>query len=318
MGNVSMFARINKVYMKGFDKIYVFLTVLLLGVSITLKAQTAGTAFSLPEVPDTLKTPSLRASYLVAHYWDNFIFMDSLQYLNAPESIEQAIVNYIDLFRLVCEDEADNSLKRMMHQAELTRSGLYFFYNAYEKYLYDVGSPVRNENRFIPVLQQMTASSKISSDEKIRPEMLLKSVLKNKVGSEAADFTYVMADKSRHRLQALESPVTFLLFFDPDCNECHQVIKQLESAEWLNDLIQQKKLTLLAVYPGENYSLWKTMQPNLPKTWIVGYDADCAIYKKELYDILGFPTMFLLDEQKKVLLKDTSPEKIEEYLSSFH
>ena len=64
--------------------------------------------------------------------------------------------------------------------------------------------------------------------------------------------------------------------------------------------------------------MWKAMQANLPKQWVVGYDADGSIYGKELYDILAFPTMFLLDEQKQVLLKDASPEEVGEYLESLH
>lgn len=304
--------------MKGLNRMFLPLSGLLFCLSVSLRAQTALSAFSLPAIPDSLKNPSLRASYLVAHYWDNFGFADSLQYMNAPVEIEQVLVNYIDLFRLVPAEEAEQSLIRVMRQAEETRSGVYFFYNAFEKYLYDLGSPMRNENFFIPVLRQMVTSGKVGKEDKIRPEMLLKSVWKNRVGSQAADFTYVMADKTRHRLQTLDAPVTLLLFFDPDCDECHQVIRQLEKAAWLDEWIGQKKLAVLAVYPGENVTMWKAMQANLPKQWVVGYDEDGSIYGKELYDILAFPTMFLLDEQKQVLLKDASPEEVGEYLESLH
>ena len=304
--------------MKGSDKLFLLLLGLFSCMAVSLRAQGVKRAFALPAVPDTLKGAAMRASYLVAHYWDDFVFSDSLQYLNAPEEIEQALVNYIDLFRLLPEEEVESSLRQVMRDADITRSGVFFFYNAFEKYLYDLGSPMRDENRFIPVLEGMIASRRVGEDDKIRPEMLLKSVSKNKLGSVAADFTYAMADESRHQLHALESPLTFLLFFDPDCDECHQVIKQLESAGWLSELIQQKRLALLAIYPGGNVAMWKAMQANLPKHWIVGYDAGGTIYDKELYDILGFPTMFLLDEHKRVLLKDASPEEIENYMKSSH
>ena len=132
--------------MKGLNRMFLPLSGLLFCLSVSLRAQTALSAFSLPAIPDSLKNPSLRASYLVAHYWDNFGFADSLQYMNAPVEIEQALVNYIDLFRLVPAEEAEQSLIRVMRQAEETRSGVYFFYNAFEKYLYDLGSPMRNEN----------------------------------------------------------------------------------------------------------------------------------------------------------------------------
>ena len=64
----------------------------------------------LPVIPTELRTPAERASYLVAHYWDNFAFGDSLQYINHPENVEQIVVNFIDLFRLVPSEEAGQAL----------------------------------------------------------------------------------------------------------------------------------------------------------------------------------------------------------------
>lgn len=94
--------------------------------------------------------------------------------------VEQAVVDYVDLFRLVPATEAENSLSALMDQASVTLNGFLFFYNTLEKYLYDATSPMRNEALFIPVLQKMMASNKLNDDDKLRPAMLLKSVSKTK------------------------------------------------------------------------------------------------------------------------------------------
>ena len=268
----------------------------------------------LPVIPTELRTPAERASYLVAHYWDNFAFGDSLQYINHPENVEQIVVNFIDLFRLVPSEEAGQALAQVMKQASCTRNGLFFFYNTFEKYLYDLASPMRNEIYFIPVLEQMVASDRLSADDKIRPEMLLQSVRKNRAGAPATDFLYTLADGSQQSLFALQAEWTLLLFFDPDCDECHQAIQEIQQNSFFQKLIEQKKLTLLAVYPGDNLNHWRLMQPNLPADWLVAYDKEQTIYVKELYDILGFPSLYLLDSQKIVRLKDTSPAQVEAYL----
>ena len=78
--------------MKGLNRMFLPLSGLLFCLSVSLRAQTAVSAFSLPAIPDSLKNPSSRASYLVAHYWDNFGFADSLQYMNAPVEIEHRLV----------------------------------------------------------------------------------------------------------------------------------------------------------------------------------------------------------------------------------
>lgn len=285
-------------------------------ISSDLMAQSATNGFTLPAIPDTLQTVESRSSYLVAHYWDRFSFADSLQFMNQPEMVEQALVDYVDLFRLVPAAEAENSLSALMDQASVTLNGFLFFYNTLEKYLYDATSPMRNEALFIPVLQKMMASNKLNDDDKLRPAMLLKSVSKNKVGSMAADFSYTKPDGSRHRLSEVQTPLTLLLFFDPECDDCHQVIMRLEKTDVLNQLTADRQLTVLAVYPGENKRLWQTMAQHMLPTWEIGMDESQTIYEKELYDILGFPSMYLLDQQKTVILKDASLTALEEYFGA--
>lgn len=285
-------------------------------ISSDLMAQSATNGFTLPAIPDTLQTVESRSSYLVAHYWDRFSFADSLQFMNQPEMVEQALVDYVDLFRLVPAAEAENSLSALMDQASVTLNGFLFFYNTLEKYLYDATSPMRNEALFIPVLQKMMASNKLSDDDKLRPAMLLKSVSKNKVGSMAADFSYTKPDGSQHRLSELQTPLILLLFFDPECDDCHQVIMRLEKTDVLNQLTADRQLTVLAVYPGENKRLWQTMAQHMLPTWEIGMDESQTIYDKELYDILGFPSMYLLDQHKTVILKDASLTALEEYFGA--
>lgn len=285
-------------------------------ISSDLMAQSATNGFTLPAIPDTLQTVELRSSYLVAHYWDRFSFADSLQFMNQPEMVEQALVDYVDLFRLVPAAEAENSLSALMDQASVTLNGFLFFYNTLEKYLYDATSPMRNEALFIPVLQKMMASNKLNDDDKLRPAMLLKSVSKNKVGSTAADFSYTKPDGSQHQLSEVQTPLTLLLFFDPECDDCHQVIMRLEKTDVLNQLTADRQLTVLAVYPGENKRLWQTMAQHMLPTWEIGMDESQTIYNKELYDILGFPSMYLLDQHKTVILKDASLTTLEEYFGA--
>ena len=285
-------------------------------ISSDLMAQSATNGFTLPAIPDTLQTVESRSSYLVAHYWDRFSFADSLQFMNQPEMVEQAVVDYVDLFRLVPAAEAENSLSALMDQASVTLNGFLFFYNTLEKYLYDATSPMRNEALFIPVLQKMMASNKLNDDDKLRPAMLLKSVSKNKVGSTAADFSYTKPDGSQHQLSEVQTPLTLLLFFDPECDDCHQVIMRLEKTDVLNQLTADRQLTVLAVYPGENKRLWQTMAQHMLPTWEIGMDESQTIYNKELYDILGFPSMYLLDQHKTVILKDASLTALEEYFGA--
>lgn len=82
----------------------------------------------------------------------------------------------------------------------------------------------------------------------------------------------------------------------------------------LNHLLSQKKITILTVYPDGEVDDWKAHLPELSKDWINGYDKDMVLMYKKLYDLKAIPTLYLLDKQKVVLLKDATFDMIEEYL----
>jgi hypothetical protein len=54
----------------------------------------------------------------------------------------------------------------------------------------------------------------------------------------------------------------------------------------------------------------------LPARWINGYDSQSGIMSGDLYDLKAIPSLYLLNEQKIVLLKDARLEEIEAYLST--
>ena len=49
--------------------------------------------------------------------------------------------------------------------------------------------------------------------------------------------------------------------------------------------------------------------------WTNGYDKELVIKNKNLYDLRAIPTLYLLDKNKTVLLKDATLQKVEQYLA---
>ena len=50
------------------------------------------------------------------------------------------------------------------------------------------------------------------------------------------------------------------------------------------------------------------------REWVNGYDKTFAIKEQQLYDLKAIPTLYLLNKDKTVLLKDAPAQTIEEYL----
>ena len=78
-------------------------------------------------------------------------------------------------------------------------------------------------------------------------------------------------------------------------------------------MLNSGKLKLLAVTPDADYEEW--MEHAYPSNWLVGYDRDKIIYSQRLYDIQRLPCLYLLDKDKRVLLKEADYDRFCNYLS---
>lgn len=143
-----------------------------------------------------------------------------------------------------------------------------------------------------------------------RDKYLQELAAKNKVDSKAADFLFRLRNGEEKRLHEMQSDLPILLlFYNPDCHDCHRVINQLASSDL------PSKLTVLAIDAEDDEELFEETKEELPSDWNVGFAVD-PIDEEEIYVLLSTPTLFLLSPDKTVLLKDTSLSEISRYLES--
>lgn len=276
-------------------------------------AQLAAPRLEPVSVPSMITDPAERAAYAVAHYWDRFDFRDTA-YLHAPEVTEQALSDYIDLLNYVSPETAAASLSAMLTKAETEKKMFTYWGELYEKYLYDPNSPLRNEELFIPVLQTLLGSSRLDETEKIRPAYLLEQTLKNRVGEKAADFSYTLADGRKQTLYGTKADWLLLYFYNPDCHSCQETTGQLVSGLAVDRWAAEKGLKILAVYPDVDLAAWKAHLPAMPASWINGYNEGATVKEQEIYDLKAIPTLYLLNKEKKVVLKDVTFPQLEIFL----
>jgi len=77
-------------------------------------------------------------------------------------------------------------------------------------------------------------------------------------------------------------------------------------------MIQRKDLVILTIYPDQDLEAWQNYLPQLPAQWINAYNPGAQVKDNHLYDLKAIPTLYLLDANKTVLVKDgTSATQIE-------
>ncbi|MGV8964622.1 MAG: DUF5106 domain-containing protein [Candidatus Saccharimonadaceae bacterium] len=283
-----------------------------------VQSENSNLDFPLPEVPIMITDSEERTLYLSKHYWDLFPF-DDTTLISQPDVTEQGLVDYIQLLNHLPFIDAQNSLGIMMNKAKVNPTMYAYFGSQFDKYFYDPNSPFRNEELYIPVVKNLLNSGLLSQIEQERYTFQQEMILKNRVGTQATEFVYTLANGDKKNLHTLKSNYTILYFTNPDCPACAALTKQMDSSAFLHSQFKLNNpnsslLIVLSIYPDSNLDLWRKALPNMPQeNWINAYDNGSQITNKRLYDIKAIPTLYLLDKNKHIILKDTSLEEIEEY-----
>lgn len=174
--------------------------------------------------------------------------------------------------------------------------------NAYRRWG-SPASPYRDEGRYIAFLDSFLAVDSLPEALHERADERRRIAMLNRPGTIAADFRYLERHGGESRLHALDSPMTLLIFYDPECPHCNDIIHFLASSKAINRAIAEKSLTVIAIYVEGKRDVWDRTLNELPDDWLVGYDLT-GILENEIYDLPAMPTPYLLDSDKQVILKD--------------
>ena len=155
---------------------------------------------------------SERAEYLRTHYWDTFDFADTLFIARADT------LHMLDAFASYVALGADSvAMADLVRRASVSRPMLDYFGMLAERVLHDPNSPLRDVERYIPVLRGKLASPWYDTLERLGPETELRLALRNRVGEQAGDFRCTLSSGATTRLYDLRADYTLLLLTDPEC-----------------------------------------------------------------------------------------------------
>lgn len=279
----------------------------------TLVQAQAQQSFPYPAIPDTLRSVEQRAGYLSEHYWDNYNFADTLL-LKSKEVTEQGFVNFIDILNRFNLDNASKGVahkdiaqkgiaRKDITQKDITQKGIAQkgiacftrkafsnaaakerFENLIEHYFEDQLSPVRNDRVYLMFLEEMKNSPCFDETEKERIAFKIKTTNKNLPGDIAINFKFKDENGKEHQLSDYKDQKVILYFYDPDCENCHEV------SAWLKQ---------------------QTIPADIKVLKMIADNHICY-----MYSLKNMPTIFLLDKENKVILKDCTAQELIENIST--
>lgn len=269
-------------------------------------ATTAETpAVFLPAIAPAALAPEERVEWLRWHYWDNFDFADTT-FLARADTLQlfEAYARYVQLLFSVPTDGAP--MDSLMRRAAVSRPMLDYFAMLADQVLGDPNSPLRNDEFYIPVLRAQLSSPWYDEYERLAPEYRLSLASQNRIGQPANDFRYTLASGATGTLYGLRAEYVLLFINNPGCPMCREIREAISASPMLTELIEHGRLRVLALYPDENLDEWRAYREQIPASWINAYDDGCVLREKGLYDLSAIPSLYLLDAQKRVLVKDAT------------
>ena len=184
------------------------------------------------------------------------------------------------------------------------------FVELFQKYYYDPNSPLRNEDVYYHFVSRYASYEALSDVERGKYEREARLCALNMIGTKAADFRFADRRGKVMNLYDIKAEMTLLFFSNPGCEACMQIINVLREEPVIASQIASGRLAVVNVYIDEDIQAWREYMPIYPEEWYNGFDPDYVLRSNEIYAVRAIPSLYLLDAEKRVILKDAPENKV--------
>ena len=307
--------------------------IMILGLLAGCKDKKAEQFSALPfpdvTVPSVYQDRQEIAEFLAEHWWDGltdpqrkYPCDSSLVSGVSRRDVEQKFANWTVVLDAVDYGVAVKAVNRLFDRASAcekkdTSSNVFESITAIvERYLYDPNSPMRNEDFYGPYVSRLAGSELVDEAMRGAYDYDAKMCALNRVGTKAADFRFSDVKGKTHRLYDVDSDFVVLFFSNPGCTACMDIINTLKSSPQVAEGLATGRLAVLNIYIDEDLEGWRKYMPVYPQEWYNGFDPDFVIRTDVLYNVRAIPSLYLLDKDKKVIMKDAPEGRLFEWLDS--
>ena len=277
----------------------------------------------LPAVPIVKGKPdsAYPYQYVKQHYWDNVLFNED-RLLRTP-FFEPKLDEYFKYYVSADPDSIISEVKQMLLMA---KTGKEIYPYLLTKFTNKYINPefMGQDKVFVYLFENFYAKGDTvllnpASRKSITERAY--SLMANQIGQQAPVLNLTDTSGKKVGLYTINAPFTIVTFWDPNCGHCKEEIPRYDSiyqAKW-----KSKGVAIYSVniYENEN-SAWKKfiVDRKLSADWYQVYQtkedkqaeekAGLPNYR-QLYDIFKTPTVYLLDDKKRILAKQLTLEQFD-------
>jgi hypothetical protein len=282
-----------------------------------------------PEVPkneEAARKDSMYAyRYYKTHYWDGVNFYD--ERLARTPFFESRIDKYFEQLVFPSADSVNKEIDWMLGYAsineEMQKFLLLKFVNRYynQKYMWEDAVFVHLFERFFSNKDYswLTAQGKKQITDRAY------SLMANITGNPASNIELKDVNGKTISLYDVQGPFTLVTIWDPTCGHCKETLPKLDSmyrSKWQG--LGMKMFAMAKETDGNKQTWLSFINDHKLNDWVHVYyskeedkariDSGIPGYS-QLYDVQSFPTLYLLDKDKRIIGKKLTEGQVDEILA---
>lgn len=308
------------------------LAVLLLAAGCREKKAERFTALPFPDVqlPSMISGQQEALEYMAVNYWNGITDpsrsypSDSLLVSGVRRGdVEQKFADWTSIMEYAGNGIWSKAVGNLYDRAfacerKDTASQVFeTFVDLFQKYYYDPNSPMRNEDVYYHFVSRYASYEGLTDVEKAKYEREARLCAMNRIGTRASDFRFADRRGNIMNLYDIKAELTLLFFSNPGCEACMNIISVLREDPVISSMVASGRIAVANIYIDEDIQAWRSYMPVYPEEWYNGFDPDMVLRSNETYAIRAIPSLYLLDSEKRIIMKDAPEERLFRYLSSY-
>lgn len=283
-------------------------------ISVMFKAMMEPEVDSVPILENGREDSIYAYNYYKQHYWDDFDVTDD-RLLRTPlfhNKLEKYFTKVLYQSPDTIIKEADIFIDKTRPNKETFKYTVWYLTFKFET------SKVMG---FDEIFVHMTDNYYATGEAFWADSSVVKSITKHAnalrptlIGNQAPNLILMDTNNSFSSLYAIETDYTLVFFYEYGCGHCKKEITALKAWEQETDL----DFKIFAVCTDTNLVAWKKFIREKQMNWInVNGTRSVTQDYHHLYNIQMTPSIFLLDEKKKIIAKRLKTEQLKPFLENY-
>lgn len=261
--------------------------------------------YKVPEAPAMLAGQERIDDFYARNWWRDFDYSDTTQVaLTDTAYMVRLFADWATVLERVPDSVGVRSVEQVMDRASVNKKTFEWFVMAAREVLADPNSQWRDDELYMPVLRVRIASPFTDEATRERLRYRLDILSQNRIGHKANNIRYTLFDGFEGTLYGIKAEFTLVFINNPGCEMCRTVREEICASDLLSGYIASGRLKVLAIYPDQDLDEWLRYRTEMPSIWINGYDRECVMRTRGTYNLTAIPSLYLLDKDKNVLIKD--------------